>query len=67
VYTLNKLRSSALNISIKAQDLGDDPDDMGNASIGFGGNSPTDFGKGSHTLENSNFKIYYTVTLTSPP
>jgi len=66
-YAVNKLRSDPLNITVAAQDVGDDPDNMGSISTSHAGTLPTNFGAGNRTLENSYFKIYYTVTVTAPP
>jgi hypothetical protein len=65
VFNLSMPRSNTLNISVHAQDLGDDPDDMGTLTANYSGAS--NFGAGNRWLENSYYKIYYTITLTSPP
>ncbi|MBI5652015.1 MAG: hypothetical protein HZC40_16485 [Chloroflexi bacterium] len=65
VFNLNLLRSTTLNISVHAQDLSDDPDDMGTLSVNYSGAS--NFGAGNRWLENGNYKILFTITLTSPP
>jgi hypothetical protein len=67
VFNVNNLRSDPLNISVHVQDLGDDPDDMGTLSASFNGSLPTNFGAGNRSLENSFFKIDYTITVTAPP
>lgn len=67
VINLANSRSDSLNISVHAQDLGDDPDDMGTVTANYAGSQPTNFGAGNKTLENSFFKIHYTVTVTAPP
>lgn len=66
-FNLNLNRSNPLNISVHAQDVEDDPDDMGTLTATHAGSLPTNFGAGSRSLENSFFKIYYIVSVTAPP
>ena len=67
VFNVSNNRSDPLNISVHAQDVGDDPDDMGTVTASHSGSLPTNFGAGNKSLENAFFKIYYTVTVTEPP
>lgn len=68
VFDATNVRSNALSLSVHAEDVEDDPDDMGTVTATYPGNLPSNFGAGANkTLENTFFKVYFTITVTSPP
>jgi len=67
VYSATKPRTSPLNISVHAQNVDTPSADMGTLLVNYPGALPTNFGAGAKTLENNFFKIYFTITVTSPP
>ncbi|MBI5652834.1 MAG: hypothetical protein HZC40_20660 [Chloroflexi bacterium] len=67
VFNATLARSASFDLSITAQDVGDDPDPMGTVTARYAGTMPSNFGHGIKTLENTFFKIYFTITVTAPP
>lgn len=68
VFNATNARSNALSLSVHAEDVEDDPDDMGTVTATYPGSLPSNFGAGANkTLENNFFKVYFTITATSPP
>ena len=60
-------RDAPLDIAVRVEDVGDTPLDLGIVKTSLGGDATTNFGQGSRTLENAFFKIYFTITVTTPP